>query len=97
MDKSDRPTFPSGCNGRRRVLRYVAQNITMRRWAVDERDKLVGAIRNATEEREDGRVTLDCVRSFELAAEFGVTVREVSAICDEIDVRIAHCQHGCFE
>ena len=62
-----------------------------------DRDRLVEAIKNAAEEREGGQATLACARGFELAAEFGVAVREIGAICDETGIRIAHCQLGCFE
>ncbi len=43
----------------------------------------------------DGKVP--CKRLFELAAEAGASIGLIGRLCDEMDLRVAACQLGCFK
>ena len=45
----------------------------------------------------DGRRQLTCKEAFSLAQEFGVEILEVGHICNQQNIRICHCQLGCFK
>ena len=59
-------------------------------------DELLVAVKNKTEER-DSRITLSCTAAFELAEQFGVKRMEIGQLCNQHNIRIAHCQLGCFK
>ncbi len=61
-----------------------------------EKDKLRSIIVDAAVET-DGRKKLPCAKAFIIASENGVTIGEIGDICDEEEIRISHCQLGCFE
>ncbi len=42
------------------------------------------------------RLTLSCERAHRLAAELNVDVRRIGAICQAENIKIVHCQLGCF-
>ncbi len=44
----------------------------------------------------DGTKILACARALALAEALQVAPREIGRICNENDIRIAHCQLGCF-
>ncbi|MHC4158034.1 MAG: hypothetical protein ACYS18_02730 [Planctomycetota bacterium] len=45
----------------------------------------------------DGRRQLTCKEAFGLAEEFGTEILEVGRICNQQNIRIRHCQLGCFK
>ena len=45
----------------------------------------------------DGKKQLTCKEAFELAEEFGAEILEVGSICNQQNIRIRHCQLGCFK
>jgi hypothetical protein len=55
------------------------------------REKLVAAIHTAT---KDDR--LSCEKAYELSKTLGVSLQEIGAICNELKIKIASCQLGCF-
>ncbi len=55
------------------------------------RETLAEAILSAA---ENNRLT--CERAHALAQELHVTLREIGALCDELKIKIAACQLGCF-
>ncbi len=55
------------------------------------REKLSEAIRAAA---PGNRLT--CERAHGLAKELNVTLREIGALCNELGIKIAACQLGCF-
>ncbi len=56
---------------------------------------IAAAIRLAATE-EEGRTTIRCAEAFALARRNGVSIAELGAVCEELDVRITQCQLGCF-
>lgn len=55
------------------------------------RDALREAVKIAA--RED---RLTCAKAHELEKELGVTLQEIGAVCNELNIRIKACQLGCF-
>ncbi len=45
-------------------------------------------------ELSDGK--LSCAKAFQLAKEHKVSLAEVGKAADEANIKIAHCQLGCF-
>ena len=39
---------------------------------------------------------LPCVKAFKLSAEHGVSLADIGKAANEVDVKISHCQLGCF-
>ncbi|MHB8846271.1 MAG: hypothetical protein ACYC7L_16175 [Nitrospirota bacterium] len=39
---------------------------------------------------------LTCEKAHELGKELDVSLREIGAVCDELNIRIKACQLGCF-
>ncbi|HOL17879.1 MAG TPA: hypothetical protein PLY40_06295 [Bacillota bacterium] len=39
---------------------------------------------------------LACRKAFALAGELGLTTAEVGKLCNELEIKITHCQLGCF-
>lgn len=39
---------------------------------------------------------LPCAAAFAVAHELGVPVGDVGRACNELDIKIVHCQLGCF-
>ncbi len=59
--------------------------------------------RESIEERAKQRILeeapqqrLACRKAFALAGELGLKVAEIGRLCDELNVKITHCQLGCF-
>ncbi len=46
---------------------------------------------------EDGRRRLSCADAFALHAKHGIPLSTLGAICDNENIRLTHCQLGCFE
>jgi hypothetical protein len=62
---------------------------------MDNQPELMEAITSAAVER-DGRLTLACVKAFELARDRDVPLAKIAGICDAVHIKIVHCQLGCF-
>lgn len=58
-------------------------------------EELVAAVKAAAGERE-GRAVLSCSAAFKIAEELSVPVAAVGKTCNEIGVKVIHCQLGCF-
>lgn len=57
----------------------------------DIREKIREAVRNAA---IGGRMS--CEMAHKLGTELGVTLQEIGAVCNELNIRIKDCQLGCF-
>jgi hypothetical protein len=55
------------------------------------KEVLKEAVKNAAIE---GRLT--CEKAHELGKELGVTLQEIGAVCNELQIKIKTCQLGCF-
>ena len=55
------------------------------------KEKLIAAVTKASEE---GRLT--CEKAHELRKELDVSLAEIGAVCNELNIRIKDCQLGCF-
>jgi hypothetical protein len=55
------------------------------------KESLKEAVRRAS---NDGRLT--CEKAHELGKELGVTLQEIGAVCNELNIKIKACQLGCF-
>jgi hypothetical protein len=55
------------------------------------KEKLSDAVRRAA---VNGRLT--CGKAHELGKELNVTLREIGEVCNELKIKIAACQLGCF-
>jgi hypothetical protein len=55
------------------------------------KEKLIAAVTKAS---SDGRLT--CENAHELGKELGVSLQEIGAVCNELNIRIKDCQLGCF-
>jgi hypothetical protein len=63
-----------------------------RRGAVgDMREKIREEVRNAA---INGR--LSCEKAHELGKKLGVTLQEIGAVCNDLNIKIKDCQLGCF-
>ena len=58
-------------------------------------DEIVSAVLEKTFE-EEGKVKLTCASALGLADRFDVRPAVIGGMCNENDVRICHCQLGCF-
>ncbi len=58
-------------------------------------EEIAAAVRQVAIE-EEGRTIIRCAQAFALARKAGVSIAEVGAVCEELDVRITQCQLGCF-
>jgi hypothetical protein len=56
-----------------------------------DRDKIIDAIRRASENNR-----LSCEKAHELSRVLEVPLQEIGAICNDVNIRIASCQLGCF-
>ena len=65
---------------------------------MDKKKQLIDAVlESAHNTREsDGRKRLSCVEAFELAKQFEVKIIDIGHICNQHNIRICHCQLGCF-
>ncbi len=61
-----------------------------------DESKLVDEILTSATEQNDKK-SLSCAKAFDLAERFNVAKRRVRELCDENNVRIVHCQLGCFK
>lgn len=55
------------------------------------RETIIEAIRAAT---ANGR--LSCEKAHELSGALGVSLKELGALCNELKIKIAACELGCF-
>jgi hypothetical protein len=55
------------------------------------REKIIEAIQAASENNR-----LSCEKAHELARDVNISLQEVGAICNELKIKIAACQLGCF-
>ena len=44
----------------------------------------------------DGRRKLPCKRAFQLAEELNLSLKDIGDFCNAEDIKIIHCQLGCF-
>ncbi len=56
-----------------------------------DRDKIVDEIQKAS-----GKNRLSCEQAHELSRHLNVPLQEIGKICNELNIRIASCQLGCF-
>ena len=45
----------------------------------------------------DGKKKLTCPAAFKLAEKFNVSKKIIGQLCNDNDIKIAHCQLGCFK
>lgn len=55
------------------------------------KETLIAAVTKAS---VDGRLT--CEKAHELEKEMDVPLKEIGAVCNEMNIRIKDCQLGCF-
>ena len=55
------------------------------------REKIIEAIQAASENNR-----LSCEKAHELAKDLNISLQEIGAICNELKIKIAACQLGCF-
>ncbi len=55
------------------------------------REKIIESIRAAAAHNR-----LTCERAHDLAKELNVSLREIGELCNELKIKIAACQLGCF-
>ena len=55
------------------------------------KETLMAAVAKAS---GDGRLT--CEKAHELGQELDVPLREIGAVCNELNIKIKDCQLGCF-
>ena len=55
------------------------------------REKIIEAIRAAS---IDGKLT--CEKAHALASELRVPLKEIGTLCNELKIKVAACQLGCF-
>jgi hypothetical protein len=53
--------------------------------------KIVEAIQTASENNR-----LSCEKAHELARDLNISLQEIGEICNELKIKIAACQLGCF-
>jgi hypothetical protein len=44
----------------------------------------------------EGKLKLPCKKAFQLAAEHGLSLKEIGDICNAEGIKIINCQLGCF-
>jgi len=59
------------------------------------KEDFTNRIKDAADEI-DGQRKLPCKRAFQLAEELNISLKEIGDICNNEDIRITHCQLGCF-
>jgi hypothetical protein len=55
------------------------------------REKLIEAIRAASLQNR-----LSCEKAHELSAAHAISLREIGEVCNDLKIKIAACQLGCF-
>ena len=55
------------------------------------REKMIEAVKRASENNR-----LSCEKAHELARELNISLQEIGALCNELKIKIADCQLGCF-
>ncbi len=55
------------------------------------REKIIESIQTASENNR-----LSCEKARELARDLNISLQEIGAICNELKIKIAACQLGCF-
>ena len=56
-----------------------------------KRDKMIEAVHMASANNR-----LSCEKAHELAKELNTSLPEIGALCNELKIKIAACQLGCF-
>jgi len=54
-------------------------------------DKIIEGIRRSSENNR-----LSCEKAHELAKEMDISLQEIGRVCNELKIKIADCQLGCF-
>jgi hypothetical protein len=55
------------------------------------REKMIEAVHMASENNR-----LSCEKAHELAKKLNTSLQEIGALCNELKIKIANCQLGCF-
>lgn len=55
------------------------------------REQIIDSIR-----RETVNNRLACEKAYALATELNVPLQQIGALCNELEIKIASCQLGCF-
>jgi hypothetical protein len=55
------------------------------------RDKIIDAIQTASRNNR-----LSCEKAHEISATLNVSLKEIGGICNDLKIKIAACQLGCF-
>jgi hypothetical protein len=55
------------------------------------REKMIAAVQTASANKQ-----LSCEKAHELAKELNISLQEIGALCNELKIKIAACQLGCF-
>jgi hypothetical protein len=63
---------------------------------MSEESELIDAVTKASVEVQ-GKKKLSCSMAFELSERFGVKKRDISRICNTLNIKICRCQLGCFD
>ncbi|MGD9200392.1 MAG: hypothetical protein PVI26_02415 [Chitinispirillia bacterium] len=45
----------------------------------------------------EGRQKLICVKAFELAKKYSISIKEIGEYCNKNKIKISDCQLGCFK
>jgi hypothetical protein len=56
-----------------------------------KREKMIEAVQMASLNKQ-----LSCEKAHELAKELNTSLQEIGALCNELKIKIAACQLGCF-
>jgi CO dehydrogenase nickel-insertion accessory protein CooC1 len=72
-------------------LGYDGERITEEGDMAVSKETLIAAVTKAS---DDGRLT--CEKAHELGKELDVSLEEIGAVCNELNIRIKDCQLGCF-
>lgn len=59
------------------------------------KEDVINRIKDAVREI-DGQGKLTCLRAFQLAEELNVSLKDIGDFCNGEDIKIIHCQLGCF-
>ena len=59
------------------------------------KEDIINRIKDAATEI-DGQRKLPCKKVFQLAEELNVSLKDIGDFCNGEDIKIIHCQLGCF-
>jgi len=65
---------------------------------MEKKEQLIEAVLKLAGSKQASEETkqLNCAEAFELAKRYEVKVTEIGQICNQHNIRICHCQLGCF-